>query len=349
MMHMKLDDEAGRQAALDRYDLAEKRIEPFERITALVKTVLGVPMAAVTFIDGDRQRIHTRQGFDLEETSRSDSFCTHTIAMSDPLVVPDATIDPRFSENPLVLDGTLASYLGVPLTTPDGYNLGALCALDTVVRTFRHQDVEILSRFAALVVDELELRTIARQDALTGVLTRRAFVEGVTRAIDRFGRYGRPAALVLFDIDHFKSINDNFGHPVGDEVLRQVASAARAMLRPSDILGRLGGEEFGVLLPETDRASSLACAERLRGAIGSLELPQLNGGMVSASFGTSSLSGLVRRAEAWLAEADAALYIAKRSGRNRCIDADDAADAARAADASMQLSQTETDALQFEI
>lgn len=346
MMHMKLDDEAGRQAALNRYDLAEKRIEPFERITALVKTVLGVPMVAVTFIDGDRQRIHTRQGFDLEETSRSDSFCTHTIATSDPLVVPDARIDPRFSENPLVLDGTLASYLGVPLTTPDGYNLGALCALDTVSRTFCHQDVEILSRFAALIVDELELRTIAREDALTGALTRRAFVEEVTRAIDRFARYGRPSALVLFDIDHFKSINDTFGHPVGDEVLRQVGGVTRATLRPSDLLGRLGGEEFGVLLPETDRASSLICAERLRSGIGSLDLPQVNGRMVSASFGISSLSGLVRSAEGWLAETDATLYIAKRSGRNRCVDADDVA---KAADASMDLSQAGADALHFDI
>lgn len=330
MIHMKLDDEAGRQAALERYDLSEKRIEPFERITALVKAVLGVPMAAVTFIDGDLQRIHTREGFDLEETSRSDSFCTHTIAMSEPLVVDDARIDPRFSDNPLVRSGALTSSLGVPLTTPDGYNLGALCALDTVSRQFCTEDAEMLARFAGLVVDELELRTIARLDALTGTLTRRAFVEGATRAIDRFGRYARPASLLLFDIDHFKSINDSFGHPIGDEVLRQVADVAKSMLRPSDLLGRLGGEEFGVLLPETDTAAGVVLAERIRGAIRKLEMPDLNGRLVSASFGISGLSGIVRSAEGWLAEADAALYIAKRSGRDRCIDANRAATAAKA-------------------
>jgi diguanylate cyclase (GGDEF)-like protein len=340
MIHSKLEDEAGRQAALERYDVSEQRIEPFERITALVKAVLGVPMAAVTFIDGDRQRIHTRQGFDLEETSRSESFCTHTIAMSEPLVVSDARTDPRFSENPLVLSGTLTSYLGVPLTTPDGYNLGALCALDTVSRTFGPKDVEMLARFAGLVVDELELRTIALEDAMTGALTRRAFVEGAACAIDRFDRYSRPGALVLFDIDHFKSINDTFGHPVGDEVLRQVADAARGILRPSDLLGRLGGEEFGVLLPETDRSSALVCAERLRAAISSLTLPKLDGRIVSASFGVSGLTGLVRNPEAWLAEADAALYIAKRSGRNCCVDASEAA---------LQRPQPESDAFNYEI
>ncbi|PEQ14594.1 diguanylate cyclase [Novosphingobium sp. PC22D] len=321
MLQFKLEDEEGRQAALERYDISEPRIEPFERITSLVKAVLGVPMCAVTFIDGDRQRIHTRQGFDVAETPRSASFCQHTIASTGPLVVPDARRDLRFSDNPFVTEGTLSSYLGVPLTTPDGYNLGALCAMDTVARQFDPAEIELLARFAALVVEELELRTIARYDALTGAVTRRTFVEESKRVIDRFARYARPGALLLFDIDHFKSINDTFGHPAGDDVLRRVAQVAEETLRPSDMLGRIGGEEFGILLPETERADARACAERLRQAIASLHMPELSGRGISASFGLSCLSGFVGSPEGWIAEADAALYMAKRSGRNRCVDA----------------------------
>jgi diguanylate cyclase (GGDEF)-like protein len=323
MLAATLADEAGRQSALHRYDLPEDgQDRPFARITALVRTVLGVPMCAITFIEADRQLLRARQGMTLGETSRDDAFCDHTIRSFDPMVIPDAMLDQRFAEHRLVLNGTVRAYAGVPLTTSDGYNLGALCVIDDQARQFLPADVELLQRFAALVMSELEWRKIAHEDALTGTMTRRAFMEECRRAIAHHARYERRAALIVFDIDHFKSINDTFGHPAGDDVLRAVAAACSAALRPSDSFGRIGGEEFAVLLPETDRAAALACAERLRAAVAGVSVDACRDRPITASFGVCSLRQEMRSEEQWVAEADAALYMAKRGGRNRCIESE---------------------------
>lgn len=317
-----LSDEPARLAALQRLSVLDTAPEePFENVVALIRTVLGVPMAAVSLVDGQRQWFKARSGFEAAETPRSASFCTHTIAQADPLVVPDATCDARFADSPLVSgDPNIRSYAGVPLRTPDGYNVGSLCALDTQAREFSPAEIAILDKFARIVVDELELRRIAGRDQLTGALTRRGFVESASQEVERFRRYGRPASLAMIDIDHFKSINDTYGHPAGDAVLRQVAAVLEAAKRPNDVLGRLGGEEFAMLMPETGPEQALAAAERFRGAIASARFEIGSGTplMVTASFGVAVLDGALPDAECWFAAADVPLYAAKRGGRNRC-------------------------------
>jgi len=208
--------------------------------------------------------------------------------------------------------------MGAPLISPDGYQLGALCAIDRKPRSFDAGHRALLERFSGLVVEQLELRTLAHQDFLTGALTRRAFCESARVALRQQARDGSPAALLALDIDHFKAVNDRFGHGVGDEVLKGVTEACRAALRPGDVLGRLGGEEFAVLLPGTEFGPALACAERLRAAIQAQ--PARGGPVVSASFGLAMAAD--QSVEHWLAAADGALYEAKRGGRNRCVAAD---------------------------
>lgn len=166
---------------------------------------------------------------------------------------------------------------------------------------------------------EEELRRQAHVDYLTGVYNRRHFMERAEHELHRAHRYGGPLSMLMLDVDHFKLINDRYGHKVGDIVLKAVADLCHATFRDVDILGRLGGEEFAVLLPETDQHFAIEAAERLRETITNARIP-LAGGLpvtFSVSIGVSSLSAPDDNIDVLLSLADKALYAAKESGRNR--------------------------------
>jgi diguanylate cyclase (GGDEF)-like protein len=320
MADLKLQDEAARLAALQRYEILDTPPEAsFDRVTELVKTVMNVPICAVSLIDADRQWFKSCVGLSVRQTGRDISFCTHTIKEREPFYIPDAKLDPRFAENPLVTeDPFIRSYLGVPLSTPDGYNVGSLCAIDVVPRSYSAAQIEILKSFAALIVDELELRRIAQTDHLTGAATRRGFTLELEKTLSRFRRSGHCAALLLLDIDYFKRVNDTWGHPTGDVVLRAVAEELSGKLRVSDTLGRLGGEEFGILLQDIGIDRVFEISDRLRAHVESLVIEHEPPVRVTASFGVAVLTAQTDSIRQWLALADEALYEAKRGGRNRC-------------------------------
>jgi diguanylate cyclase (GGDEF)-like protein len=178
-----------------------------------------------------------------------------------------------------------------------------------------------------LAVREAEMRRLATTDALTGIANRRHFLAVAEAEVARALRYGAPLGLLMADVDHFKAINDGHGHPVGDSVLTAVARALVAQARPNDLVGRVGGEEFAVLLPEADLDAAMAAAERLRQAIEALTIEA--GGRripVAMSLGGASLRPAADPAGAvadsalatLMREADDALYRAKQRGRNRC-------------------------------
>ena len=278
-----------------------------------------MPIAAVSLVDSDRQWFKSCVGLDVSETSREVSFCTHTIKARVPMHIPDAAADVRFAANPLVVGPpSIRSYLGVPLCTPDGYNFGSLCAIDIRPRDFDQSQIELLKSFAALVVDEMELRRLAQIDHLTGVATRRGFSLEVEKNISKFVRHKTGSALLVLDIDHFKRVNDTYGHPAGDIVLREVATKPAATTRSNDYVGRLGGEEFGILLPNGDLDSAMKTAERLRKTLESHTVKHDPPLQVTASFGVAVLDADCLSFDQWLAKADRGLYAAKRSGRNRC-------------------------------
>ena len=313
-----MSDEPARLRALDRTGLLDTPREPeFDAITALVRDVFAAPICAITLLARDRQFFKSASGLDITETPRSVAFCDHTIRAARVLVVEDATLDPRFRFSPLVTgDPYFRSYAGVPLVTPDHHQIGALCVIDYQPRTFCDQSLAVLQRFSGLVVDAIELRTRAQEDFLTGARTRRAFTDELQIAVELQARGGQPAGLITLDIDHFKSINDQYGHAAGDEVLKAVAQAARSALRAGHSFGRLGGEEFGVLVPGANARDALICAERMRRAIEQLPLPRYR--PVTASFGIAALAP-GQSIEQWTAASDRALYDAKRDGRNRCV------------------------------
>lgn len=319
-MDEKLHDEEGRLAALRRYEVLDTPKEKaFERITSLVETVLRVPICAVSLIDSDRQWFKACVGMQISETSRDIAFCSHTIQQREPLIIEDATADARFRENPLVTgDPFIRSYLGVPLTSPDGYNVGSLCAIDTKVRSFAPHEIAVMQSFAALVADELELRRIAQTDHLTGAMSRRGFILEMEKAIAHYKRSQTSSALVMLDVDHFKHVNDTYGHPVGDVVLKAVSAAVNAELRQNDVFGRLGGEEFAVLLRDTTLPEAMQAAERFRAAIEGTVVDHDPAFSVTASFGVAALPDVGLSPQQWMAETDEVMYEAKRGGRNQC-------------------------------
>lgn len=161
------------------------------------------------------------------------------------------------------------------------------------------------------------MNDLATRDPLTGALNRRAFLERAESELDRCSRDGAPLSFVIVDLDHFKNVNDTWGHAAGDEVLKTLAETCRSVLRPADAFGRFGGEEFVALLPDADADDAADIAERLRRLTEESEIATPEGVIrVTLSAGyTTALPGdtpddLVRRA-------DAALYESKRSGRNR--------------------------------
>jgi diguanylate cyclase (GGDEF)-like protein len=159
---------------------------------------------------------------------------------------------------------------------------------------------------------------LARTDDLTGLNNRRAFSSLGHQALEQSRRYNRPLALVMFDIDRFKAINDKHGHAAGDKVLQAVAATVLRRVRTPDIPGRIGGEEFAVLLPETSAEEAVVFAERLRADLERLEV-DYGGHMIrfSCSFGVASRGEEIAVLDTLLMRADDALYRAKREGRNR--------------------------------
>ena len=205
------------------------------------------------------------------------------------------------------------------MRTPDGYNVGTLCAIDRVPRDFPEQEIEVLTNFAKVIVDELELRQIASTDVLTGALFRRAWLERANSELKRANRYNRPLSIMIMDIDRFKSINDTLGHPVGDIVIQRISKLAMEYIRETDAFGRFGGEEFCILLPETALPAAETLADRIRVMCFNEEIEELGGLHTSVSIGLSERNTGEVEIQAVIERADRALYEAKNGGRNRCV------------------------------
>lgn len=190
----------------------------------------------------------------------------------------------------------------------------------TIVRARVRNHLAFQQTAADLRVANAELRRLAATDPLTGVFNRRRFLELAETEMRRLGRNGRAFGLIMMDVDHFKSINDTRGHAAGDHVLKAMADTCVGHLRTVDAVGRLGGEEFAILLPETDLPGVRLTAERLRESLGGLEVP-INADTINftISAGYTAVSDARDTVDDALKRADEALYQAKKLGRNRAI------------------------------
>ncbi|MSO97933.1 MAG: sensor domain-containing diguanylate cyclase [Rhodospirillaceae bacterium] len=167
---------------------------------------------------------------------------------------------------------------------------------------------------------EGDLRAQASTDPLTGVSNRRSLESAARREVERARRYAKPFATIAIDIDHFKRVNDTYGHDIGDIVLKGMTQTCLEGLRVTDVLARMGGEEFAVLLPETDITAATLLAERLRIAVEAKPIVTVKGSIsITISLGVAAFAPNEPTIEAAMKRADESLYEAKRSGRNRVI------------------------------
>lgn len=188
---------------------------------------------------------------------------------------------------------------------------------EELVARVRRQ-LQLRRRMDELLEETAQLHQLSITDGLTQIHNHRFFQERLKEEFRRAQRYDDPLALVLLDVDHFKEVNDQYGHPVGDTVLREVASCIRSSVRDTDLIARYGGEEFAVLLPKTHLAGALTVAERVWRSIGSLRAGPAEVIKVTASLGVSGFpSRSVVSSDQLLRTADEALYRAKREGRNK--------------------------------
>jgi len=193
-----------------------------------------------------------------------------------------------------------------PIVYHDGKVMGKLIVLSDIT-----EHVELVE----------EINRIAATDELTGIFNRRYFMKTAQEELYRADRYGRPVSIIIWDMDHFKAINDTYGHVIGDKVLQTAVRICRESLRESDILGRFGGEEFIILLPETQSSVALDIANRLCNRLADTQIDtetvRLN---VTASFGVFGIEQMNDlKLEILIKKADDALYQAKNSGRNRVV------------------------------
>jgi diguanylate cyclase (GGDEF)-like protein len=186
-----------------------------------------------------------------------------------------------------------------------------------------HHSVDSLSGFLAKVLlrayrDQQRLAALTVRDQLTGLYNRRGLLNQLQQWLSWSARYDRPLALLLVDVDRFKSVNDTFGHLAGDEALKRVADGLRQGIRTSDILGRFGGDEFLILAPETDGTDLARLAQRILASIRSATiLDAADAPTVTVSVGAAWVTGGTENVESLIAAADESLYEAKASGRNR--------------------------------
>ena len=229
---------------------------------------------------------------------------------------------PRFAMTVLAIQAAVLIVRAVTtfwLDAPDTSRFAPSSAQTAYIAAFNFSVLLVCIGMLLMASERMraEFEYLATRDGLTGTLTRRAILEACAVEWERWQRYGMPFSILLLDVDHFKRINDQWGHQVGDKVLVDFAARIAAGLRKVDRLGRYGGEEFLVLLSQADGACAPATAERLRQAAEQPPSPQQQHPGCTVSVGVATVQASDSGIETLLARADAALYQAKRQGRNQ--------------------------------
>jgi diguanylate cyclase (GGDEF)-like protein len=309
-------DEVRRLATLRSLDLLDTAPEErFDRITRLAQRLFDVPAALVSLIDEDRQWFKSSVGISTVQTAREVSFCGHTIASDDILLIPDTSLDKRFHDNPFVTgEPHVRFYVGCPLRVANGSRIGTLCLLDWNPREFSAEDRAILQDLAHMAEQELGAVQLAHVDELTQVPNRRGFQALAQHTLNECCRLELPVSMLFFDLDGFKAINDRFGHAEGDRALVAFTGALLDTFREPDVVGRLGGDEFAVLLSNRTEAEVSLALTHLEYALAIHNRTAAIGYTVRYSTGRVTADTSRHCAvEALLAEADALMYEHKRS------------------------------------
>lgn len=316
-----LNDEEGRLCALYRLGLPGiGSHEPLAKIATVARDALKADGARISIVNRTHRLALAVAGAREDEIERQASLCALAIGDPSPFAIENTASDATLASlsDRRDLEG-IGAYLALPLLSHDGYALGCLELLSAQPRRFSSDELALAKSIATLAAGHLNDRNTGNCDALTGLFTRRQFQAEVDREFARAKRYERPAALIFLDIDGFGPVNKALGLHTADQILKTIANRITEALRSSDSVGRIGGEEFALLLPETLAYEASQCAERLRDEIARLRFRTPSGVVsVTASFGIAPLNPDIKSSIDWFAKADIAVYGSKQSGRN-CV------------------------------
>ena len=311
--------------------------ERFERLTRLARRALSVPIAAITIVQGDRQWFKSVTGWEITELPMAKSLCGAVLKEGKPVIVKDALEDLDLMSNPLVLgEPKIRFYAGHPIKDSDGKTIGTFCVMGMKPRTPDSNfgptladlgemaqrelfSVELHNAQSELVAKLGEARRQAMFDPLTRVWNRRGGIDLLNKALDEALRHDHTLGIYLADIDNFKSVNDEFGHQVGDEVLSLIARKIVGSVRPQDLVCRYGGDEFLVIVHDVDQKDCAEIAERVCDGIRSAPVRTRGGtARVTLSIGIAMRNrGDGITTHGLIEKADQALYSSKRAGRDR--------------------------------
>ena len=292
----------------------------FDRLTRMAMRIFGVPMAVVSLVDENVLWLKSCIGLGFNEAPRDTSFCGHAILGSEIFVVHDATKDERFADNPSVLnEPNIRFYAGCPLNVK-GTMIGTLCIIDRIPRNFSKEDGELLKDLAGMVEMELTAVQLATLDDLTDISNRRGLMAVANKILPLCVRKSIPATLAIFDLNNFKSINDEFGHAEGDKALISFAEQLSSTFRAADAVARIGGDEFVVLLTGTSNAYAEGKVEKFRASLEKNNMDASRRYDISFSYGLVELEPEIHHSiEDLLIQADSLMYQRKQQRQQPLI------------------------------
>ncbi len=318
----------------DLHELLERVLE------ATMNAIQSADNGSIYLVDPETNqlKLEALRGEGIFDVANSDELDGYTVAYEqgyadkaiktkEAILVPDIHFElerPRSHENESKFQ--VRSAILAPLLLEDR-GVGVLVLHSYSLNAFSEMDLTSLITFATTAAASIynaqlysEAHYLATTDVLTGLNNRRNFFELARNELGRAQRYERSLSLLMIDLDHFKQVNDQYGHTVGDQVLQAVAQRCKDIIRQQDVIGRYGGEEFAVILPETDSQAAYLTANRIRAHIADTPFRATNGDAISltVSIGIASLDQDIQDLTLFLNTADTALYKAKGSGKN-CI------------------------------
>ena len=321
-----------RLAAIQYFDILDTPADgAFDRLTQLAGRVFGVPIAIITIVDTDRIWFKSKLGLDVCEIGRDPGLCASCIMQEDVMVIHDAKQDAVALTNPLVAgEFGLRFYAGAPLKTRDGLNIGTFCLVDREPREFSAAQEATLADLAAIVIDEMELRTTSRRlfvknmetvaeaeksantDLMTGLGNRRAFETDILELERMIGMGDFSDLLVaVVDLDGLKQVNDSHGHAEGDYLIQTFSSGLKESLRVNDRAYRVGGDEFVILSPLSTKPDFVKFKDRIAKVVEEVR-SETGFSEAGASVGIAVLSAAAFSMQQALHLADKRMYEDKR-------------------------------------
>ena len=333
--------EQQKSEVLQRYRILKSEdVHDAGHIARAAALALDAPIVIAALNERYRHWYRAAHGVSDPDFRTLQDFCAHANLSDDAFVVSDARKEPYFAREPAVTQSpNVVFYAGAPIQDADGKRFGTLCVIGDEPGEYNSGQLDLLKSMAHIVSQDIcvhsagryavqdlinaeeercALYDLAVTDPLTKALNRRAFFRFAEREVQRAVRHSHPLSVLMFDIDHFKKVNDIHGHAAGDEVIVALSRLVTGCVREADLLGRLGGEEFGLILPETPIEAAVTLANRLREGVKALRFSSSEGKFgVTISLGISQPETLETDIVPALDRADKALYRAKRLGRDR--------------------------------